>query len=35
MSPNVTHAMLHKYALLAVYLFSFPLSPFDKMKVPI
>ena len=26
---------MHKYALWAVYLFSFPLSPFDKMKVPI
>ena len=26
---------MHKYALLTVYLFSFPLSPFDKMKVPI
>jgi len=26
---------MHKYALLAVYLFSFPLSPFDKMKVPL
>ena len=26
---------MHKYALWAVYLFSFPLSPFDKMKVPL
>ena len=28
------HSM-HKYTLWAVYLFSFSLSPFDKMKVPI
>jgi len=28
------HSM-HKYALLVVYLFSFSLSPFDKMKVPL
>ena len=26
---------MHKYALWAVYLFGFSLSPFDKMKVPI
>ena len=26
---------MHKYALWAVYLFSFSLSPFDKMKVPL
>ena len=26
---------MHKYTLWVVYLFSFPLSPFDKMKVPI
>ena len=26
---------MHKYAFWAVYLFSFPLSPFDKMKVPL
>ena len=26
---------MYKYALLAVFLFSFSLSPFDKMKVPL
>ena len=26
---------MHKYALWAVYLFSFSLSPFDKMIVPL
>ena len=26
---------MHKYTLWTVYLFSFPLSPFDKMKVPL
>ena len=26
---------MHKYTLLVVYLFSFPISPFDKMKVPL
>ena len=26
---------MHKYALWGVYLFSFSLSPFDKMKVPL
>ena len=26
---------MHKYALWGVYLFSFSLSPVDKMKVPL
>gem|GEM_PF-1449773 len=26
---------MHKYSLWTVYLFSFSLSPFDKMKVPL
>ena len=31
---SAPHSM-HKYTLWTVYLFSFPLSPFDKMKVPL